>query len=699
MNDKSIPLYESDISTVSLPQSLACLAPFLRTSGPRYRAAAWLKTPFESDVWLVTLASSFQIDWRIPLGNSGTLLTDTSNALLLETFKSWLIVQTHPDATGRAMYAPRSAYNTIRRALAVIDYLLLQADRFNLHSHGVSAITAGCWKSLLGNLSKSAENTTAIYEWPSRLEAYVMMGAKELSENEKAEAITAFPFLAADVTAAEDRLTSLSDGAIVDGRIWLWTTGRYRKVGSGEHRFDLDCSRLAREIFAGTLCGMTSSLPVPPEFSLLPGCRFRRELDSVPVTTGSEEIRSRRELSRYIQTISSLQLLRTQSLPIHRIEDAELSEMRSHLILKTTGRFRTPPYAVVMTSLRNAIEFALSNGDQIVDAYLTIARRAKRQGITPRALAVALASAGELNLTIGTMHVTQWSIEPDGKTFRNRDLFFQRLRHSPGIYELIRILLGASQIIVGTLSARRVGELIDLYPDTCMDTTATWLAFKNRKSGPGGLRETELRPIPPVCTRVIGTLRRLHAGVKALGVGGTNPLFTYPRSVGAGFAALTPPQYCQSIDYFCDFAQVPTDTHGRRYYLRQHQLRRWFAMLFFWGNSFGGVETLRWFLGHTDMEHLYHYITETTSGETLRGVAAAWAVDAIRHETEETKELRAVVKQYFGASDLRLIDDEKACIYIEDLMATGSLIIEPEFLDSGRSCRICVKLTPKQEAA
>ena len=38
-------------------------------------------------------------------------------------------------------------------------------------------------------------------------------------------------------------------------------------------------------------------------------------------------------------------------------------------------------------------------------------------------------------------------------------------------------------------------------------------------------------------------------------------------------------------------------------------------MLFFWSKSYEGLDALRDFLGHTDTEHLYHYITENINGE------------------------------------------------------------------------------------
>jgi hypothetical protein len=79
------------------------------------------------------------------------------------------------------------------------------------------------------------------------------------------------------------------------------------------------------------------------------------------------------------------------------------------------------------------------------------------------------------------------------------------------------------------------------------------------------------------------------------------------------------------LNRFSDYFEVQQDSAGRRYYIRTHQMRRFFAMTFFWAGGFGGLDTLRWFLGHTNVEHVYHYITETVPGEVLRRVGAEYA--------------------------------------------------------------------------
>ena len=102
------------------------------------------------------------------------------------------------------------------------------------------------------------------------------------------------------------------------------------------------------------------------------------------------------------------------------------------------------------------------------------------------------------------------------------------------------------------------------------------------------------------------------------------------------------------------------------------------------------METLRWFMGHTDAQHLWHYITESTPGETIRSVAAEWAAYGVRHGTREAELLGAELAIHFGTSDFSVLEDEALVLYLEDLMEEGKLRIEPEFLDGGRNYRIAV---------
>ena len=149
------------------------------------------------------------------------------------------------------------------------------------------------------------------------------------------------------------------------------------------------------------------------------------------------------------------------------------------------------------------------------------------------------------------------------------------------------------------------------------------------------------------------------------------------------------------MDFFCDYFQTPLDSEGHRYYIRQHQLRRFFAMLFFWGSAFGGMDTLRWFLGHRDISHLYHYITESIPGDVLRAVKANFAGHVLKR-SRRSKRISGLVQKHFGTDNFSVLDSDELDEYVEELMSEGRVEIEPEFFEAseGNTYRILIKVTP-----
>ena len=151
----------------------------------------------------------------------------------------------------------------------------------------------------------------------------------------------------------------------------------------------------------------------------------------------------------------------------------------------------------------------------------------------------------------------------------------------------------------------------------------------------------------------------------------------------------------RNFDAFCDYFETPLSAAGQRYYIRQHQLRRFFAMLFFYSSSFGGLETLQWMLGHTDRKHVWHYITETTDGPVLRGAKAQYITEYLTHNGDENyKELSCLIKDKFDTDDFHLVDSHELEDYIESLLEDGQIEIEPEFFEdeNGDQMRVIVKI-------
>jgi len=197
-----------------------------------------------------------------------------------------------------------------------------------------------------------------------------------------------------------------------------------------------------------------------------------------------------------------------------------------------------------------------------------------------------------------------------------------------------------------------------------------------------------------VLVRLLKKLERMREELASMGIANQDKgLFAFPRVHSPGHLMLADDANCNGLlDRFCDYFETPVNKDGLRHYIRQHQLRRFFALLFFWGNSYAGLETLRWFLGHSDPEHLYRYITESTPGDVLRDVKVDFALEQLRARHPSADQLARVIAERFGVNAIQLMDSDELLDFVETLLLESMLHIEPHFFvgHSGREYTILI---------
>ena len=688
-----------------MPEELAFLSAMMGDRAVQYREAKWLPSAFDADSWHCSFGKSrnFEVDFRVKL-DDGRLLTDSRHSQLLDIFKCWLCVQTHFDATGGKLIAEKTNLRRLRRVLYMIDYFLLNSAQFGLAANGLQAVTENDLRGLLFNLSTSNRVENSIYGWPKRLQSCLKTNIAGLSDQTFQSILEIQPLLRTPICDHYDRLLELTDDEVIRARAWLWANGFYMANKRGEFDHTPSTEQLAKMLYKDTLGGKTQK-PIPPEFDLTSGGRYNREYQAVSVRSNPDERLSEQVLFCYRSRLRSLGLLAGigMSVPTHALRAIDNNAAHQALNLKAEGRFRTLPQGIVLSLLRNSIEFALEFGDEIVGACISLVGAARAEGMSIRQYSTNHDITPLIPPKLRECGVTTWRLRCQQGEAKNTETsfpvtgYFQQVRANNGLWELVRVLFGAVQICVGTLMARRQGELLDLVAGQCLDASRTRLVFFNRKSGVLGMREKEARPIPKIAVQMILQLERLQEGFKTHGVlKGNTHLFAYPSCNGDRFIDLGHQRLNESMDCCCDYFETPLDTDGRRYYIRQHQLRRFFAMLFFWGSAFGGMDTLRWFLGHRDIMHLYHYITESTTGDVLRSVKANFAGQVLKQQPTEAHELAGLVQKHFGTDNFSVLDSDELDEYVEELMIEGRVEIEPEFFEAseGNSYRILIKVTP-----
>lgn len=691
---------------MSLPPELQFLAPFFVPPSESLRSKDWLFSDFDVNRWEYSFGfkEPKYLDWDVVL-DDGSRLIERKNKKLLDSLKYFLAGSTQDNSNSNSQAARSLEF---ARAVHLVDFLLLNSEQFKLAKHGLAGLGRDTLKSILSQIGSSSDTAECVYSWSKRLSLYCLTLASEIDKAEIDNAIKEWPELSViSPDQIGENTLDISISLIPQIRATLYLKGFYTlRRGKG---YIPNSVKLSNEIYQNTLKGRNDDKPVIGILSVEAINDFVCECPPIPVATGANPMMSETSFNLYKKTLYSLGNLHDVGLPAPSKED--LISAKNFTVSSTTpGRFRTLPSEVVFSAVRNSIEFYIQHGTEIVDGFCRAVLYCKReklsfsevtdnrfQGVFSHHLtSIGVKSLGLTRRVVGTSR--------KGGIKGSKAEYFTKLRANHGLIELVKILIACTQIVVGSLMGRRIGELLDLHAKDCLDASQQWLIFASRKSTYQvfGTRQVEARPIEPIAVKMICNLVRMQKILKRIGfLKELQPLFASPSSQGSmKLSDVAPYNFNHNLNLFCDYFETQTDESGRRHYIRQHQLRRFFAMLFFYSSSFGGLETLQWMLGHTDPQHIWHYITESMDGATLRGAKAQFVAEALHSgDVASFENLAALLKARFGTDDFTIVDTEELEDYLSDLMEDGSVEIEPEFIEDDEGQRFKVVAHVKQVAA
>lgn len=692
---------------MALPNELDFLEDIFNDNAvDRFRSAAWLKSDFDDNVWIYNF--DFKVDkvlnWNVFLSN-GSALTDSINGELLLSLKYWILV-----STDRTILAPVPGYNPMpsmstmsrdfRAVLRMIDYFLINDRKYQLDRFSFSAIDKDDLTALLDKIYSNKNSSESMFNWSNRVSEYL----KKLISNTDISVIDDFinkhpDFKNVDEEVLKDCLLGLTRNEIINARVVMFLNDiSTNKVGTGYNNFNfegvvgLNTKKLSNILYENSI--YIKNLNKPSFKSL--NINFNNEIQSireflpVSVTTKESELLSNINLLEYQRGLRKLQVLNIMNLPSPSEETLSFLKNYVPSLENKKGRFKTLPYELVMKSLRDAIEFHIEYGDLLIDAYCSVVsfaydNKMKLTSITSDQLSKII----PLKLIdFGVSRIGLTCINSGSNHLKSRGArtssYYLKLRQNKGLIDLVNVYYGAVKVVVGVITARRDGELLDLNASFCLDNTEEWLVFSKRKSSKlmMGARNIEARPVDPLAVSMIKNLIRLQENLINFGfIDNYYPLFSAPKlngSLGLNKGNRFSDSY---MDLFCDYFETATNSKGERYYLRQHQLRRFFALLFFYSSQVGGVETLQWMLGHTDPEHLWHYITESITGDVLRGAKAQFVAESLHKGAKDYSNLCDFVLEKFNTTEFSIIDVDELEEYIGTLIEEGKATIEPEFFN------------------
>lgn len=691
-----------------LPDALGFLNEYFVDPAKSYRTASWLLTDFDDAIWQYDFGfqAPQSLDWRIKLSD-GTSLTDPKNNSLLAGFKYYLISSTRSSTIlGNDVGSTGAQQQLFHRCVNIIDYILLNQSEYQIAKFGLAEINANQLIDMLNQITQSSDTAESVYNWTQCAANYCRQLLQETPPDQIDKILELHPGMALITPDQLDEDTFPIQGEMLArARAALFINNLYAARNSV---MDINTARLSRIIFKNTLKG--KHVAKPRLLALQHGdslTEFTREYPGIGVRSDNDRTMSGPGKQNYRMSIYGMGILHEIGIPAPNASDlAQL--LSAPLEGRKLGRFKTMPFRVVFSTIRAAVEFHIEYGRILTTGFCSIAKYCKANDLTFNQLSCEEfnEAAGSELLNIGVLKIglsckIRGVHKRKGSRKKGITDYFEQLRSNHPLLELLAVYVGSVQIVIGAIMARRFGEMLDLHTLTCLDTSKKWLIFKNRKSTKNlyGIRNTEARPIEPIAVEMIETLINMQSQLLATGcIEQMQHLFSAP-SLKGDLKLLEPDGYSynRNIDLACDYFQTELNKNGERYYIRQHQLRRFFAMLFFHGSSFGGLDVLRWMLVHTDLNHVWNYITESMDGAILTGAKAQFLAESLHNNgTEEYEDLAALLKSRYGTDNFALVDTDELEAEIEELIKSGEITIEPEFLDcyDNQRMRVIVKVFP-----
>ncbi len=252
------------------------------------------------------------------------------------------------------------------------------------------------------------------------------------------------------------------------------------------------------------------------------------------------------------------------------------------------------------------------------------------------------------------------------------DWTFDTLRQCPSVMEAINVWVGAILLSIAILKPSRDFELTSL-TDDCLYKSKDgryWLVSKMAKRTKGTEHATNGgRPIPTITARGIQQLIRFGSRLKKIfgeqDKHNSKMLFYLPNIGNWGICKqITTQSLNEYLNVLCDFSALPTDAFGRRWYIRIHEMRRWFLLLLVWAGRYDSLDAARWIAGHTLIDHLYAYIKRELPEEQVSELESAWVIDQLANLENGASEnpsgliaFRDKILTDFGCESLAFVEE------------------------------------------
>ena len=191
----------------------------------------------------------------------------------------------------------------------------------------------------------------------------------------------------------------------------------------------------------------------------------------------------------------------------------------------------------------------------------------------------------------------------------------------------LRLTAAACFVVIAGLSARRIGEIMDLGAHcTFVDIDEHhWIRIYIEKT----LRTTEQMPIPTAVHHAIECLEEISAEARA--ETGHDTLWQYRTKKTGRCVGLYPDRELNNLSRFLG------EDVDKRWKFHPHQFRRFFAMVYFWRYEPGDVAALAHHLRHFELEMTRQYVTDDGFSRIWQDVAEERQRDVLASVVDGTR--------------------------------------------------------------
>nr|WP_315231829.1 hypothetical protein [uncultured Albidiferax sp.] len=653
-----------------------------------YRNPYFLKSTYGASTLVAEYGEELrdEISFDISL-DDGSSLASAENWTLRSEIYDLICIQAIPHR-GRRNPGPGTVRQRVLKMLHIVNYFLINHGA-SIRKYGFKSITGNELIALIRTISASNDIVDQLDSWNYRLSRFLIEGGNSLSNADYFAAIEKEPTIEEITFDIDESSLGLTVEQVKRARAFLFTAGFYNKQrrdgvfipnGAAVYRF------IYRDILS---TGMPPSKRYAEELTIRERGETQREFEGVSVRTGYDDPRcSPKALSNFTSILFTAKRLSNIGigLPLDSIALAESYDPSRTISFKSDGHTKPVPVEHILFSLKNAIEYFYEHAEHLLDSHVKVLVAAKRAGLQPAILDAEYGITSHLRPETAQYGVTAWSlVKATGRVpnaVRTPDFHGALRKGKTALCELVKVAFGSMLTITGIFSAGRQGELSDL-AKLSFDEANRWIELDSRKSGYGRVRRQHPRPVPKLVIDVLKLLRDYKDKLQFNGIEVPRELFAVP-SFHAYFRIDTT-AISAALDLFADFIEMPLDDEGRRYYLRQHQLRQFFILAFFHAGGVGGFDTIRWFVRHDDPAHLWAYLRQNVSGEIMMRLKAIAVKALLANDAPEVSELLSFLKIRLGVARLDIMTDQELQLYLEDLQENGTVEIEPLFYTDGGS--------------